>query len=1087
MRDVPSTLTGIWRSGDYTGTQRAMARATVQQANVDLYRSGLNTFASLVFGATARPRELPNIKSVSWDRDVDSDVASCTIEMWNVRPLDIGEQPTREDIIAASGWYSPFRGESPASSRWGQVPNEWARLLLPDNIVRTYEGYGFDASVCPDKDPNLVSTGVWMIDEVVPTSDAVVTLTLRDIGRILIDQILMQPIVPDAFYPLSFSSVPKKSGVRPPQLLDSSGSVGSGPTAAPTNVAVAPGNGTADVSWDAMPAVDPAEPLPAEYQGGTAYRTDTGKFYLRDSGAVWHRCTGPGQVAGVEYLYGPWVDITEAQVGTLGDSVASYFGGAGGLELYTPRYECVGFHVYVDGVLQGFSLDETQTSVTVPRVLNGSVYYVEVAAVYQELNTGSRYTADKSAPIFFSPRSTDVVAVDMFSLTTDTDRNGNVADGVIAWAYVGDGSQVTWELVLFADDNTAHKEFTLIETVANGGGNADIDTGESTLQSWNAVVFPLVGAATGPGGWIGRTVGGDNEYYGQPGSAVEPPEPPAAEGRAAYTGGSTTVPANPVEVPVTVSNSSNTPYVGQFGSVYGHTPNDAFDDDVNSYWLSIGNMRPDAGYAYEWIEGKVAKATLTQVGFRSPYRGMFCYVSVYANGGWMAPDPGQVIPYDPNNPASAPNGSNVPYVLSTPVNNPNGVSDLVKITLPQAYPNVERIRLTFYNLQDSGLGTYQYRAAVSEVYAWAESATSSRTAPTPAPSTVVDSNGNLIKNAEIVTGAGDHPGEYEDYTDIVKLICAWSGFFWPQGAELVSCDGSTTAFDFGNAPYNLGPNIDPVLGGFDTARGGRVWGDFETAGTAGVADLTADIFDKKPGLDGITYVKDILGFLFYIDEDGGVVFRSPNIFSLGNWKLNYSGGAGRTREIPVIDEAQVLMGLEVTLTSKNVRERIFVSTPDGTKAGVSKGWNPNPIGLRRIGGWTDQNFETEEECQLMADLITLRQLFTYRTDNVTIPGYPGIQINDQVRIYERVTSETFVHYVKSIHSDNNLETGEWTYGLGTHWLGERPFESWAWDPAALSWVTQRYLEEVRGVNLAGSPPEPPKAVPATYTFPEYTP
>jgi hypothetical protein len=34
----------------------------------------------------------------------------------------------------------------------------------------------------------------------------------------------------------------------------------------------------------------------------------------------------------------------------------------------------------------------------------------------------------------------------------------------------------------------------------------------------------------------------------------------------------------------------------------------------------------------------------------------------------------------------------------------------------------------------------------------------------------------------------------------------------------------------------------------------------------------------------------------------------------------------------------------------------------------------------------------------MADMISLRQLFTYRTDAVKIPANPAIQVDDQVRI-----------------------------------------------------------------------------------------
>ena len=79
----------------------------------------------------------------------------------------------------------------------------------------------------------------------------------------------------------------------------------------------------------------------------------------------------------------------------------------------------------------------------------------------------------------------------------------------------------------------------------------------------------------------------------------------------------------------------------------------------------------------------------------------------------------------------------------------------------------------------------------------------------------------------------------------------------------------------------------------------------------------------------------------------------------------------------------------------------------------------------------------------MADMIALRGAFTYRTDTISIPGYPAIQPDDQVRIYERTTSEGFLHYVDTIQSSNDLTKGQWTYELSTHWLGDNPNEVWA--------------------------------------------
>jgi hypothetical protein len=46
-----------------------------------------------------------------------------------------------------------------------------------------------------------------------------------------------------------------------------------------------------------------------------------------------------------------------------------------------------------------------------------------------------------------------------------------------------------------------------------------------------------------------------------------------------------------------------------------------------------------------------------------------------------------------------------------------------------------------------------------------------------------------------------------------------------------------------------------------------------------------------------------------------------------------------------------------------------------------------------------------------------------------IPANPAIQIDDQVRIFERVTDETFFHYVTGITSAYDAETGKGEYTL----------------------------------------------------------
>ena len=62
-------------------------------------------------------------------------------------------------------------------------------------------------------------------------------------------------------------------------------------------------------------------------------------------------------------------------------------------------------------------------------------------------------------------------------------------------------------------------------------------------------------------------------------------------------------------------------------------------------------------------------------------------------------------------------------------------------------------------------------------------------------------------------------------------------------------------------------------------------------------------------------------------------------------------------------------------------------------------------GIERPAIWTNTNFNNKEEVKLMTELIALHSFFSQRTGSITCPANPCITINDQVRIYERTTSD----------------------------------------------------------------------------------
>lgn len=733
MRSLPA-MESKWRNRRYIGASRPIARVTVQKPRMKLFTYGLTTaytikgidasptgipssviqpiydtkhgrkvtqtYADFLFHPQGNPKELPNVRSVSWSRNIDQDVATCTITLVNTEILEDDEFP-RALELDQPGYFTPTRGQSAYSSKWGHVTNEWSGYLFPDNIIRTYEGYGCDPDVPPELDPNLAQTGVWMIDKVSLNARGELSLECRDLGRLLLDHQIFKPVVPKDFYPLQFENWDKKV-----------------------------------------------------YQGKTNPRV--GKLRI--------------------------------------------------------------------------SIDDT----------------------------------------------------------------------------------------------------------------------------------------------------------------------------------------------------SNTPWIGS-GVVSGHRPSHVLDGKPGTYWLSIGNDRPSRRYAYEWVQVKTrGKAKVTEVRFRSVRKGYNAYVSVYANGQWQGV---KTIGYHEDGVGM--NGANIKYVKSAKV-----TSEGQQVIRFKEIKNVTKIRLTFGNLQYFNNGPYHYRAGIRELSAYG-----STESPKPIYST-------LKPGPE-----GSNPGKYVDYTNIVKLLCAWGGFLWPKNSSFKATDGTSI-------PANFTKNDDKVLGAGVNCR---VWGDFQSSGTSGPSPLTQQNFDKRSLMDGIRYVKDILGFIFLIDESGGVQWRLPNIHEVGNW-ITLSTTAGRTSSMYTLHDELTLTDYTATLDSANVREKIIVADLTGKLGSSARGYNPNPVGLRRIAAWTDQNFASKQETQVMAELIALRGLFTYRQGRVTIPGFPGIQVDDQIRIVERVTEEGFIHYIQSISSTLDMVNGSYNYDLQTCWLGVDPNSKWILDRSTLSTTAKNYIDGINSIT-----------------------
>ena len=254
------------------------------------------------------------------------------------------------------------------------------------------------------------------------------------------------------------------------------------------------------------------------------------------------------------------------------------------------------------------------------------------------------------------------------------------------------------------------------------------------------------------------------------------------------------------------------------------------------------------------------------------------------------------------------------------------------------------------------------------------------------------------------------PGNYEDYTDIVRDLLLWAGFHL-----------------------------------YDNGQNDHVYGNLETTGAYAEECISDDLFDKRPVIDAITQLKEIVGYLFWVDEEGAAHFESPNWWAPGN----YLPDGSLTAVIPEVDEKRQLTRYSVSANDRSLRSEIIISTEQPTEAldsTVTTIYRPEDDGLRGIvrpAMWVNGVFTDEAEQRIMAELIALHIFFSQRLGSVEMAANPMLQINDQVRIFERMTGETFVHYIRGISSSHNLQTGEYTMTLTTHWLGDA--DAWAVD------------------------------------------
>lgn len=1017
---------------------------------------------------------IPNLKSMNRNASLGNDVATCNIEIFNQWHDALGEDaatPAEDNLpedynqLGKPGYFWPGHGTTTdAQTRWEQSPStgatmkdgtvdanfEWAHALVPYALLRTYEGYGGHDSNLETaiSNGNLFLTGVWLVETVVAGNDGILKLSCKDIGKLLLDQIVISPLIPNALYPLeyvpdgesrfdSYWEPKANSGVSP-------ASQGRVPIQYNNSSSTTPQYGHAHTD-----SVDKRDDTYAISDGET---TPNGQHHW------WlYKVKGSNGKNIDQIEIRPWaggytcyVSISEDNVTWLGTETIP------GTPADTPGVS----EKYVAKVTIPLAIpdgNEQSVRISIPAAYTGNdikyirltftnFYYgnftgqttdvyrcgIREVIAYDVKEPASAYTSDFSdLPWTYSmtahpTRGYWVLddsgniyefgdAVDYGGATINT-VNGELNNSV-AMAATPSGNGY-W--ILQRDGSvTAQGDASLYTTY--GGYNDGAHYTNIGADPWGAQgvqAFDIAATYTGLGYWI---VFGDGRVIGFGDAANTTGMANVGGVGTAFTRPVTSVDTFMDALPITILVDSDNPLGFERADVYTYDQcrrgtSITASPKALGFWVTSGSGEVSAVgdvTHYGQLVNRVFNAgsansfRLTVTEFTHAIR-----ATETGNGYWIAFGSGHIAAFG-DAAGKGPTdvySSNPAVELNIPENEITDWS-FFRALIWSLEPDPDGSGFWFL-AADGSVGHYDAKF-------WGEPGFYGR------------------------SGIRWFEGNYEDYSDIVKDILLWGGWL---------------LYDSGQSSSE-----DPP-----------VFGSIESTGIPSDAKIPGEKFDKAKLIDVINEMKQIVGYSFWIDWDGSAQFTSPNWWQAGN--IDNSGGTyagtriyvdgngdqvasdaeGAEIYIPTITEDLNLLGYSASLTGEALRSEIIIGSNqpdyrDPSSTGFTRYYPSSATqdirsgvpALRNIikpAMWVNENFDNTEEQSLMAELINLQIWFSQRTGNVTTVGNPLININDQVTLIERNTSETFVHYVRGVDTTFDVVSGEYTMTLTTNWLG--PDDDW---------------------------------------------
>jgi hypothetical protein len=984
MRDVPK-MWDIWRSGIYVGDTKPSTRVTVEESffltptgpTIGQWERGPARWFQRRDITKQIETEIPGVTNVTISRSTEPDAGTCDITIHNVTAPALGAPELPAGQFADIGHYTPERGESPdAAARWGHAVNNWHGVLVPNALLRTYQGFGGHDKPVRDAvaDGDIVLNGVWLVDDVTISADGTIGIKCRDMAKLLIDQQLVPPLVPQELYPLYYQRYRTESYVIPPDPPPGDG-------------VLCPG---------------------ARYSIGPGWHSSTDETYgFYNSGATGHPPSDAFDMGGMG-LNGPnpnlggslqWVErqrtfwLSEPKASP-DDTVWIEFDVPGDLKTINEIF----FHTW-KGVMEGRGCHVVMVSIwefdewVYPEAWTNPGYTPQGVPYVTTFVPGTEPIPGKSNDRFRLPRDyyatkvrltlTNLLWADDFPFFSDPDYHGGGFRGGAreVMACYNPALSMYPHLVFAGGSIPANTENRsgYWQVRDTGAVFAFGDARVYPPQNGMTHVAPVQGMAvhpTGEGYWTidvaGRIVAaGAAQWQGDPYFQVAPfarwkdiASTPSGNGYWALRSDGA------------VFGFGDATNYGW--ATHGGTPVPA---DHTVFAQSIDSHPTTQGYWVLWSDGVVDAINLTHYG--NANRDGFLPLEWTTQlkrtstglGYWIL------------------SGTGIMQARGDAPHKGNASPDF-------GYDTANWFRPLCWDIYPSCAGDDGYLIERLDG--------------------ALDGHGDIHYFGSVGEGKGQlrYDGNYKDYSDVIRDLLLWAGFYFQRddqpAGELPDIYGNIedTGIYATNDPlpqsmFDKRPILDAIRDikaivnyvFFIDAEGGARWE------TPNWWQLGNYLIDGTP-----------FNHMPEIDES----------VQLTSHRVARSAQSARSEIILATQSPYP------TVNGQKVPDSIVQTRITGSTAGDLKG-------IISPAMWSNLHFIKPEEQRTMAELLDMQIWFQRRTASVQCVANPLIDVNDQVRVIERQTGDVYIHYIKAINFSHDLTSGQFTMDLTTHWLGGTPY------------------------------------------------